>query len=158
MSDEIDIRIEAAQPEDIAACEAILRDLPDCFGIEEAILEYVDDMRSMPTIVVRADGRIAGFATLKQHNDSTSEIHVMAVDRRVHRHGVGRALVGEAARVAAEAGSALLEVKTLGPSHPDPNYARTRRFYEAMGFLPVEEIDGLWPGNPCLIMVKVLDV
>jgi hypothetical protein len=25
-----------------------------------------------------------------------------------------------------------------------------------MGFRPLEEIHGLWPGNPCLIMVKVL--
>jgi hypothetical protein len=25
-----------------------------------------------------------------------------------------------------------------------------------MGFEPLEEITGMWPGNPCLLMVKVL--
>lgn len=51
-------------------------------------------------------------------------------------------------------GTKLLEVKTLGPSKADPNYARTRHFYEKMGFLPLEETD-LWGADtPCLIMVK----
>ena len=50
----------------------------------------------------------------------------------------------------------LLSVKTLGPSRPDAGYAGTRRFYGALGFQPVEELLDLWPGNPCLIMVKPL--
>ena len=50
----------------------------------------------------------------------------------------------------------FLQVKTLGPSHPDPGYARTRQFYAGVGFQPLEEITGLWPGNPCLIMIKTL--
>lgn len=48
----------------------------------------------------------------------------------------------------------MLQVKTLGARHPDEGYARTRAFYRAVGFLPLEETDDLWPGNPCLIMVK----
>jgi hypothetical protein len=44
-----------------------------------------------------------------------------------------------------------LTVKTLSPSRPDPNYAGTRRFYEAVGFLPIEEFPTLWgANNPCL--------
>ena len=50
----------------------------------------------------------------------------------------------------------LLQVKTLGPSRPDPGYRQTRRCYQAMGLAPLEEITGLWPENPCLLMVKVL--
>ena len=50
----------------------------------------------------------------------------------------------------------LLQVKTLGPARPDAGYERTRRFYAQLGFLPLEEIHGLWPENPCLIMVKAL--
>jgi hypothetical protein len=49
-----------------------------------------------------------------------------------------------------------LQVKTLGPSRPDPGYEATRRFYEASGFRPLEELHGLWPGNPCLLLVKRL--
>ncbi len=47
-------------------------------------------------------------------------------------------------------------MKTLGPSRPDPNYARTRLFYEACGFQPVEELHGLWGDTPCLLMLKTL--
>ncbi len=51
-------------------------------------------------------------------------------------------------------GARLLEVKSLGPSKDDPNYARTRQFCEKMGFLPLEET-ALWGSDtPCLIMVK----
>jgi hypothetical protein len=51
-----------------------------------------------------------------------------------------------------------MSVKTLGPSSPDGGYANTRRFYRACGFLPVEELHGLWgEGNPCLVMVKPLN-
>jgi hypothetical protein len=53
-------------------------------------------------------------------------------------------------------GVRLLQVKTLGPSRVDENYAGTRAFYAAMGFLPVEELPDLWPGNPCLVMAKAL--
>lgn len=41
---------------------------------------------------------------------------------------------------------------------PDPNYAQTRRFYERLGFAPLDVFPTLWsPRNPCLQMVKVLD-
>lgn len=47
-------------------------------------------------------------------------------------------------------------VKTVGASFEDEGYAATRAFYEARGFLPLEEISDLdWHG-PTLIMVKAL--
>ena len=53
-------------------------------------------------------------------------------------------------------GVELLQVKTLGPSRPSAAYARTRGFYEHLGFRPLEE-NALWGEvNPCLIMVKHL--
>jgi hypothetical protein len=50
----------------------------------------------------------------------------------------------------------LLQVKTLGPSRPGIHYEPTRRFYTRMGFLPLQELLGLWPANPCLLMAKLL--
>lgn len=41
--------------------------------------------------------------------------------------------------------------------NPDQNYERTRRFYLAAGFTPLEEFPDLWDErNPCLLMVKSL--
>ena len=53
-------------------------------------------------------------------------------------------------------GCIFLQVKTLGPSRADANYEQTRTFYERRGFEPLEELSDLWPGNPCLLMVKTL--
>ena len=51
----------------------------------------------------------------------------------------------------------FLQVKTLSETHPDPNYASTRAFYQAMGFRKLQELPGLWgEANPCLRMVKSL--
>lgn len=53
-------------------------------------------------------------------------------------------------------GVRLLEVKTQGPSRPDGHYARALQFYLALGYEPLEDLLDYWPGNPCLILVKVL--
>ncbi len=73
-----------------------------------------------------------------------------------HRRGIGQRLVAAAEADLVDDGVRLLQVKTLGASRPDPSYARTRKFYLAVGFLPMEETTDLWPDNPCLLMVKPL--
>ena len=152
--DRLDIREAGAH--DLPVCEDILRSLPDWFGIEESIQEYAAAIRKMPTVAATRNGQVIGFLALHRHNEVTAEIHVMAVREEYHRAGAGSALVAAAERWSREQGCRLLEVKTLGPSHPSEHYQRTRAFYAARGFLPLEELEGLWPGNPCLIMVKVL--
>ena len=53
-------------------------------------------------------------------------------------------------------GVRMLQVKTLGPSSRDANYALTRGFYEHLGFVALEEFKELWPGNPCLMLAKMI--
>ena len=66
-------------------------------------------------------------------------------------------LFGAAAAFLRERGIMLLTVKTLAPTKQDPNYALTRRFYEKIGFLPVEVFASLWGRqNPCILMIKLL--
>ena len=152
------LTVRLLEPADIDACECILRDLPDWFGIEASNVQYIADLHTLPTIVATVDGEIAGFLTLKRHNPSASEIHCLAVERALHRHGIGRALVTEAERILIANGTRLVQVKTLGPSHPDSFYAQTREFYAAMGFLPLDESTAFWgEENPALIMVKALN-
>ena len=139
-----------------SACEAILRDLPDWFGIEEALRAYVDDIVTMETLGAWHGEDLLGFVTLKRHFDRAAEIHVMAVRAPHHRRGIGRALLHAAERRLREDGVRWLQLKTLGPSHPDEGYRRTRAFYEALGYEPIEESASRWPGNPSLQMIKAL--
>jgi N-acetylglutamate synthase-like GNAT family acetyltransferase len=140
-----------------STCIPILRMLPDWFGIEAAILDYEREIEHLPTFLAQANGQVFGFLSLKQHNPFSAEIYVMAVRPDAHCGGIGRALVETAEFCARKLGIEYMQVKTLGPSNPDENYAKTRAFYEAMGFRPVEEFKQIWDeNNPCLVMVKRL--
>ena len=98
-----------------------------------------------------------GFLTLKPHAATATEITAMGVRPELHRHGHGRALVAAAEALGREEHRLVIHVKTLGPSHRSPSYARTRSFYEALGFIPIEETTAFWgDANPCLLMVKSL--
>ena len=140
-----------------SVCISILRLLPEWFGIEAAILNYEREIDHLPTFLARLDGQVFGFLSLKQHFPASAEIYVMGVRPEAHRRGIGRALVTATEAHARGLGIEYLQVKTLAPSCPDDGYARTRTFYEAMGFRPLEEFKQIWDeNNPCLILVKRL--
>jgi len=145
--------VEIADPaERSRIAEAVLRDLPEWFGIEEATRRYIEDAATLPTLAVEP---ALGFLCLKQHTPRAAELYVMGVRREQHRRGIGRALVAEAERWCRARGVRYLQVKTLGPSRADARYDATRAFYEAAGFVALEELHGLWSHeNPALILVK----
>ncbi len=145
------------EPADPAGVDSLLRSLPAWFGIDEAIVECVAPAARLPTYLARdADGTPIGVLLLERHFPDAAEVLVMAVAQTHHRAGIGRALLRAAEADLIADSVRLLQVKTLGPSRPDENYARTRLFYQASGFQPLEEIHGLWGVNPCLLMVKIL--
>jgi ribosomal protein S18 acetylase RimI-like enzyme len=138
------------------ACEAILRALPEWFGIEESLMGYVRDLTAMETWVADVDGTVAGFLVIRQHNRWSAEIQVMAVAPDAHAQGHGRQLVECAERALRARSVEFLQVKTLSPSRADTHYERTRGFYERMGFRALEETNVWGDENPCLVMVKHL--
>lgn len=149
------------QPESIhwnksAICASIIADLPDWFARPDANRLYIENVAGFDMIGCHVRDDVAGFVSLLQHFDTTAEIYLLAARPRWHGTGLGRALVRAAEDWARDRGLRFLSVKTLGPSHPDPAYAASRGFYKAMGFAPVEEIEDVWPGNPCLLLIKNL--
>lgn len=156
-------RVTSGAP-DPASVQRLLHRLPTWFGIESSVVEYVESARRLPAYLAwphdppagLPPGLAAGALLAVRHFPRSAEIYLMAVDPAVHRQGAGRALVTALESDLVADGVEFLQVKTLGPAHPDPGYARTRQFYASVGFQPLEEITGLWPGHPCLIMVKTL--
>lgn len=140
-----------------ADCEAVLRTLPKWFGIEASLLAYASDTLTLPTFVVRETSEITGFLTLREHFPESWEVHCIAL-RASHRHrGFGRALHEHVERWLVERGARVLQVKTMAESNPSAEYAETRRFYAALGYLPLEVFPELWgPRLPVLQLVKAL--
>ena len=139
-------------------CRDILEGLPEWFGRPAALERYIAAAAQQPMLACFSDeGTAIGMLSLREHGPATAEVHVLGVKRAWHRQGIGRALVEAAAARSREAGRRLLTTKTLAASHPDPHYACTRRFYETMGFFPVEEFPTLWEaGLPCLLLALLL--
>ena len=75
-------------------------------------------------VAVTADAVVAGFATVVISRDS-AELDDLFVDPAFMRRGIGLALVGDAARLASEAGCSVLAV-TANP--------HAAAFYVAAGF------------------------
>ena len=141
-------------PDEVAR---LLATVAEWFGIPESNAEYLEAARTKETWLVRDPaGVVVGVTLIDRHFPHVAEIHLTVVDRQHHGSGVGTAMVAAIEQDALQRGVRLLEVKTLGASHPDPGYARTRQFYEKVGFLPLEETDLWGESSPCLIMVKPL--
>ena len=138
-------------------CEKILRALPDWFGIEASLIQYVKDANTMPTIIVKDDDDVVGFLTIKKHFSETAEIHCMGILPQYHRKGIGKLLIQELENNLKNDGFKILQVKTISEESACKFYAQTREFYKSVGFFPLEVFPKLWDeSNPCLQLVKQL--
>jgi predicted kinase/ribosomal protein S18 acetylase RimI-like enzyme len=138
-------------------CREVLGALPAWFGIEEAIDDYAAVADRSPTEVASVGGKDVGFLTVVLHSPYAAEIHVMGVLPDYHRQGIGAELLRHAEESLAVDGVEYLQVKTLSANKEHDGYERTRAFYLASGFRPLEELPGLWgQENPALQMVKGL--
>jgi len=140
-------------------CDDILHSLPAWFGIESSIVNYTKEVRELP-FWAAFDGEDAiGFIALQIHNPFTSEICVMGIMENHHRHGIGKQLVECCEAFCSANHTEFLTVKTLADTVDNADYAKTREFYTALGFRPIEIFPLHWDkSNPCLFMAKFLRV
>jgi len=136
-------------------CSVILRALPSWFGVETSIIEYIDKAKTMMFWAAFDNEKPVGFAALKVHNPYTSEICVMGALEKYHRLGIGKRLIACCESFCSEKNIEFLTVKTLDESVKSSSYAKTRQFYLALGFRPLEVFPLYWDkDNPCLFMAK----
>ena len=110
----------------------------------ELPLEQITDGR---TVVAENAGTLLGFAVVLRRDDGDAELDGLFVEPTQWRHGIGRALVEQAERIAARDGAANLWV-----------IANTRAldFYGACGFVTVGEVATRF--RPAPRMRKAIDV
>lgn len=143
--------------DDDARCLAIAAGLPDYFNATGLALLRED--LAAGEVYGAFDGEtLIGFAVFKAINSEAIELAWLAVERDRWSHGVGTRLV-EVGLAGLAGEYRACQVKTLAATVEDEGYARTRRFYAGLGFIPLEVIDpypGWEAGNPCQIMVRFL--
>jgi len=136
-------------------CEKILSDLPDWFGIEDANKDYAKKSETLPTFIAKIESETVGFMSLLIHSPQSAELYVLGVLRKYHRQGIGKKLLLASESYLKEQGVKFVQVKTLAALAEDPNYEKTRVFYEGEGYVTLEVFPELWdPKNPCLQMIK----
>jgi len=138
-------------------CNKILRVLPDWFGVEASIVDYVQQVKELPFIAAYDDDVAIGFVALKPHTQYASEICVMGVLSEYHRRGIGKRLINACEQICRENKTEFLTVKTLAESRESKSYEKTRQFYLSQGFKPIEVFPTVWDEeNPCLLMIKAV--
>jgi len=152
--------IRPLAPTDAEACDAVILTLPYHFGHEGGRAECARAVRTQGGLVAVSEGEVVGFLTLQRHDPKSAEITWMAVRADRRRHGIGKRLIERAARDLAREGVELLSVLTLAESEPEEretdNYADTRRFYRALGFVPLRELSLESWDDRAVILAKTL--
>ena len=138
--------------------ETILRRLPEWFGNEKSLCDYLANLTKLPFwAAFNENGVCIGFLSVKVHYGHTGEIYVCGVLPEYHKKGVGRKLFSYADEYFISCGCKYVIVKTLSEIAQYEPYDRTRAFYLSIGFEPLITLTEMWDdGNPCLIMIKGL--
>ena len=100
-------------------CRDILCDLPEWFGIPEAIGDYVRSVEDLPMFGFRSDGLIVAFLSVKQHTTANAEAFVLGVRRNWHRRGIGRLLIDYAEGWLVARQIRFFTVKTVSADRPN---------------------------------------
>jgi ribosomal protein S18 acetylase RimI-like enzyme len=152
-----EMRMIEASNQKQAICDHILHELPNWFGIEDSIKDYVLNVQTQIFYAAYTGDCPVGFVSLKVHNPFTAELYVLGILEDFHRKGIGKQLVNACESYCRRNQIEFLTVKTLDESRESKEYAQTRLFYQSMGFKPLEVFKSLWDEeNPCLFMAKYL--
>jgi GNAT superfamily N-acetyltransferase len=79
----------------------------------------------------------------------------MGILSEYHRQGIGKRLMQACENICRENKTEFLTVKTLAESRKSKSYEKTRLFYLAQGFKPIEVFPTVWDEeNPCLMILR----
>ena len=138
--------------------EQILRLLPSWFGKEDSLVEYIETVDNYPFFGAFNNEVCIGFFSGIIHQERTGEIYVCGIHPKHHRKGFGRILYQALEQYFINQDCIYVMVKTLSSVHPDIYYAKTRKFYEAVGFKAFYTDHDIWTQDyPCLIMLKNIE-
>ena len=135
----------------------ILRKLPEWFGIETSLLEYVNTVYKYNFWAAFDNNNCIGFFSVKIHHNRTGDIYVCGINPNYHRKGIGKLLYKELEKYCIKNSCEYIIVKTVDEIDIKKSYGKTVKFYKSIGFKELITIPEVWDkNNPCLIMIKII--
>jgi ribosomal protein S18 acetylase RimI-like enzyme len=131
-------------PVDIAAIEAIAKQLPEWFT-PDGIKSIRRVFQSQKSFVYDTSKATGGFIIYRA-DQGKGHIAWLAVAPDLQKKGIGRELLNAASHALLSEGITEVFVSTLGDSVDYPPYEKTRGFYSAIGFKDFQRLKH--PDNP----------
>jgi ribosomal protein S18 acetylase RimI-like enzyme len=142
-----ELRVREATERDAEMVHALAGELagavgdstPDLGSVEARLAELLEEPRARVLVAEDDDGAVVGVASLwikpdLAHGDTVVEVPMLVVSEERRREGVGKLLMEEVQRLAAENEANLVEL--VATTH---NTA-ARDFYRSLGFVEMDHI------------------
>ena len=154
----LEIRFVEDNEEKRRITKAVLNDLPEWFGIEEATRDYIDKVALYPFVAAYIEDKAVGFYSIREENTNVLDMYVLGILKKYHHQGLGTKLQTYVNEYAKNKNYKYLMVLTLAEKANDKAYLQTRKFYLAQGFMDFYQNDEIFDKfNPCQIMLKRLN-
>ena len=141
-----ELRVREARAEDAGEIHALARELAGAVGdsppspesAEVRLSELLEEGRAR-VLVAEDDGAVVGVVSLwikpdLAHGDTVVEVPMLVVSEERRRGGVGKLLMEEVQRVAAENGANQIELVETTQNLP------AREFYRSLGFVETDHV------------------
>ena len=153
------MEIEIRKTDEFKKALEIAKNLPDYFTQQG--LDMIENEMPKHSVWGAYDGdNLVGCVSYKKLNEFSIDMTWLFVAPEFHGKNIGTTLVTQSLLKEGR-DVKVCQVKTLAETVEDEGYARTRKFYQKVGFVPIQIVDpypGWGPENPCQIMVKFLNV
>jgi ribosomal protein S18 acetylase RimI-like enzyme len=112
---------------------------PGLEAVRARLSELLEEPRARVLVVEDDDGAVVGAASLwikpdLAHGDTVIEVPMLVVAENHRREGVGKLLMEEIQRLAAEHGAGIIELVATGDNRP------ARDFYRSLGFVETDHV------------------
>ena len=141
-----ELRVREASAEDAEQIHSLVDELAGAVGdsppglenVRARLAELLEETRAR-VLVAEDDGEVVGAVSLwlkpdLAHGDTVAEVPMLVVSEDRRREGVGKLLMEEVQRLAAENGVNLIEL--VATTHNSP----AREFYRSLGFVETDHV------------------
>ena len=140
-------KVRGATAEDVEIVHALTCELADAIGdspprfeaVQARLSELLEEPRARVLVAEDGGGVVVGAASLwikpdLAHGDTVIEVPMLVVAEDHRRKGVGRLLMEEIQRLAAESAASLIELVATRKNKP------ARDFYRSLGFVETKHV------------------